>query len=1217
MEGRCITAARLRSSEVMVRYAILGPVELCDGERRIAVDGRRRVALLAVLLVHANRAVSSDRLIDLLWGDRGPAADKRLHAAIYRLRHTLDPEGRQGESALRTVAGGYLLAVGPGELDAEVFQTRLQDGCRALERGDARRARHVLAEALGMWRGPPLADVAYEDFAQQEIRRLKELRLAALETRIEAELRLAEHDGLIGELESLVAAYPGRERLTGQLMLALYRCGRQREALEVYGRTRKYLTSELGLEPGPGLRTLQGEILSQSPALQLVFGGSGTALAGAPESAGGSAPVLLPVPRSLQIPEGTPFVGRDKELERLGEHFNGVRHSTHSAVVVGGEAGIGKTRLAAELARRVHRRDALVLYGRCDEGLAVPYQPFVEALRPYAGAIGADRLRAELGDLAPELGRLLPEFAGLGDPVRGDPESERFALFEAVAALLEAVTRERPALLVLDDLHWGARPTLLLLRHLVRSERQLSLLVLGTYRTTELDPGDSLAQLLADLHRDNSTEHLIIHGLDEPAVAALVKATVAHARHRDAAQLVRELQAQTAGNPFFIRELLASLVTSDEGSNPGTTAASLKAPEEVRHVISHRVARLSAPAARALHVAAVAGATFSFVVLERVLGEHSAVLDGLDEAVAAGLLAEIGYGDYAFAHALVRHTIYGQLGSARRIRLHRQLGEALETLGATEGQLEALAYHFAQAAPDGQHLRAADYALAAGRHAIGRLGFEESAAHYERGLAALELSGQPHAQRRCDLLLGLGEARWGAGELDNARQAYEEAAELADELGDATALARAALGACGPHRFETAASVTDTDPDAGLLQRALAALDEDDGALRAQLMGRLACALAHTGARRQPLLAGEALAMARRVGDKGTLADVLASTLWVIHGPDALHESVELARELALVADEIDSSELRALAHWWLLEYLLELGDIEAVRGEMEALERLAQPRRERHFTWLLGVLRANHAQFEGRLEEGERLANDAFEHRFEGNDEIAVHIFGAQMLFLRSEQGRLGELVQAIEEFTRMYPEITGYRCVLAYIYARLGRAEDARRELEAVAEDDFRGIPRTVYWLAIMETLCEVVVFLEDGARARALYELLLPYADRYVVVFGFLCRGSVSRLLGLLATTLRRLDDAARHFEHALAMNARIGASLCMVHTHHDYARMLLQRDRAGDRGTALQHLRPALATAGRLGLKALADKARPLEAAAEARGPVPVPRARRAA
>jgi predicted ATPase len=388
---------------------------------------------------------------------------------------------------------------------------------------------------------------------------------------------------------------------------------------------------------------------------------------------------------------GSPFVGRDTELARLRERWKGVCVGARAAIILGGEPGIGKTRLASELARAVHEQGALVLYGRCDEGLAVPYQPFVEALRPYARAVGLDRLRAELGHLAPELGRLLPELAALGEPIRADPESERFALFEAVAALIETATREQRALLVLDDLHWAARPTLLMLRHLIRSERPLGALLLGTYRETELDLAQPLAQLLADLQRDASTERLSIRGLDEPAIAALLEAAVGHTLD-ERPELVHVLVAQTAGNPFFIRELLAHLTESGERVDTGVTAATLEAPKGLRQVICHRVARLSAPARRALRVAAVAGSTFSFVLLERALGERSGALDALDEAVAAGLLAEAGHGDYAFAHALVRETIYGQLGSARRLHLHRRLAEAVEALEAADAPIEALAY---------------------------------------------------------------------------------------------------------------------------------------------------------------------------------------------------------------------------------------------------------------------------------------------------------------------------------------------------------------------------------------------------------------------------------------------------------------------------------------------------------------------------------------------
>jgi tetratricopeptide (TPR) repeat protein len=996
-------------------------------------------------------------------------------------------------------------------------------------------------------------------------------------------------------------------------MIALYRCGRQGDALDVYtARAHTWPASWVS-----SLRDLQRAILAHSPALQRSseqLGGRAVVDPPAPApapaemerssagtSAGGPA-----FPRPLRAPASPVFVGRNAELAGLHGHWAGLDGQTRSAIMLGGEAEIGKTRLTAEFAGAVHREGGLVLYGRCDEGLAVPYQPFVEALRPYATAIGVDRLRDQLGHLAPELGRLLPELARLGEAVRSDPESERCALFEAVAALFEGLTRTQPALLVLDDLHWASQPTLLLVRHLVRSPRPLRVLLLGTHRDTPPDLGQPLAGLLADLQRDATTQSLSIRGLDEHAIAALLEAAVGHPLRDRASQLVHALAGQTAGNPFYLRELLADLVESGAIVSDGgdlSPAPQLNPSERLRHVIAHRIARLSGPAVQALRVAAVAGATFSFVLLERVLGDRATVLDALDEAVAARLLIATGTGDYAFAHALVRDTIYGQLGNARRIHMHRKLGEALETLGPVESNVEALAYHFARAAIDGRAGKAAGYALAAGRSASVRLGHEEATAHYERGLQALALSAQPYERQRCQLLLALGEARWAAGDLEAARRTCRQAAAVAGELGDATMLARAAIVHCGPYRVDVAAAGTETV--IGLLERALAALGTDDSALRARLTSRLATALGYLGIEdRRAVLAEQALGMARRVGDRATLADVIATLEWASRGPDAVHENVGLAQELVRLAEAVGDLRLRVTAHAWLLGNLLELGDGDGVQRGLDALQRLAGARPEPYFTWTSTVLRANQALLQGRLDDCERLAHDALAARVDGTDELAKYHFFSQMCFLRAEQGRLHELLRETERNTAGHAELPAWRCMLANIYAHLDRRAQARRELEIIAPTDFSAIPRDKLWLSTLWVVCKPVVFLEDTVRARQLYELLAPYADRCAVTHVLLCQGSIARLLGLLATTLSQYDDAERHFQHALAMDARIGAPLWVAHTQHDYARMLLVRRRSGDRATAGDLLEQALATAERLGLRALSDRATPLALAARA-------------
>jgi tetratricopeptide (TPR) repeat protein len=395
-----------------------------------------------------------------------------------------------------------------------------------------------------------------------------------------------------------------------------------------------------------------------------------------------------------------------------------------------------------------------------------------------------------------------------------------------------------------------------------------------------------------------------------------------------------------------------------------------------------------------------------------------------------------------------------------------------------------------------------------------------------------------------------------------------------------------------------------TGPVIGLLQRALTALGEDDSALRAQLLGRLA--IYSDAAHHKPLMAREAMQMARRVADKATLAEVLISGHWATHDPDTLRESVTLTRELGRLADEVGDSRLRALAYRWLLDHLLELGDIDGVERELEALQLLADARRDRYIAWLLAVLRANRAQLGERLEHCEMLAHEALAHGFEGHDETAAQMFGVQMLFVRREQGRLVELVETVEILAAHYPQVSSWRCGLVSLHAQLERTGQAREELEALAREDFADLPRDIFWLSSLSALCEVVVFLGDAPRAQLLYDLLLPYADRFVVTIALVCRGSVSRPLGLLATMLSRFDDAARHFEHALEMNAQIRSSLWIAHTQCDYGYMLLLRNHSDDHHRALELLDRALDTADQLGLKALADKVRALKLAAEAPG-----------
>lgn len=417
-------------------YRILGPLEALDGERQLPLGGARQRAVLAVLLLHAGETLTRDVIVDELWGeDAPPTAAKVLQNCVSALRKELPPE------TIRTVGGAYGITLEPGELDRDRFERLLADGRAALEAGDHADAADQFRRALALWRGAPLSDFSYEGFAQDEIKRLEELHVAALEDRIEAELVLGRHDELVPELEALVTRHPLRERLRGQLMLALYRAGRQAEALESYRAARRTLLAELGIEPGRALRELEQAILAQAPALDA--------------AKRQQQPVLRPGRAAA-----SPLEGRTEELELLEAGLEDALAGRGRLFVVVGAAGTGKTRLADELASSAKQRGARILWGRGWAGGGAPaYWPWTQALRDSLPAAGSD-----------------------------DPEAQ-FRFFEAVTEKLRALADEQPLLVVLDDLHAADEGSILLLEFVATALPEMAALVvaLGRPETARLD----------------------------------------------------------------------------------------------------------------------------------------------------------------------------------------------------------------------------------------------------------------------------------------------------------------------------------------------------------------------------------------------------------------------------------------------------------------------------------------------------------------------------------------------------------------------------------------------------------------------------------------------------------------------------------------------------------------------------------------------------------
>jgi tetratricopeptide (TPR) repeat protein len=795
------------------------------------------------------------------------------------------------------------------------------------------------------------------------------------------------------------------------------------------------------------------------------------------------------------------------------------------------------------------------------------------------------------GDIAQIVSEVRRRLPGLEQPPPSVGEEQaRFRLFDSVATFLLSASRREPLVVVLDDLHCADRPSLMLLEFLAPQVGSARLLVVGTYRDTELYAQLPLSQTLGELARVHPPRRIALRGLTRAQVARYVAMT-AGVEPDDA--LVDAVHAKSEGNPFFVAEIVRLL--SAEG-RLGCAGSDVAVPQEVRELIARRLAPLGPECRDALQVAAVIGREFDLRVLHEVSGLGSQrLLDGLDEAQAARVVAAPAPGRYRFAHVLITDALVDGLPPSRRVQLHREVGEALERVhaGRLEPRLAELAHHFLEAAPAGDVEQGLRYAMAAAENASARLAYEQAAVMYERALRALDLVSVD-GTRRCDLLLALGEAHHRAGAHGRARAAFRRAAELARELGAPERQARAALGYGGPRG---SFGVVDEELVA-LLEQALAALGPCEETIRARLLARLAMELYFAGAppERRAALVDEALAIARRIGDSATIAYALNARYAALWAPENVAERLAIADEVLELARHAGDHRLAREGRGRRIVTLLELGDIGAAHAEIEAHARAAEELRQPFGRWQAAVWQAAESLLAGRFEEGESRAKQAFELGRRVRMADAENCFAVQSFLAAMEMGRLAEVQETVEMLARRYPETSRWKTTLGALHAELGRREEASAAFESVAARGFAAIERDNQWLIAMTNLANVCSFLGDVARAGELYELLLPYSGRNVVIVeGWACLGSADRPLGMLAATIHSWADAEMHFQAALDMNSRLGADPWLARTGLRYAQMLRARHQPGDVEDARRLLLLALRTARELGMTTLVGHA----------------------
>jgi class 3 adenylate cyclase/tetratricopeptide (TPR) repeat protein/type II secretory pathway predicted ATPase ExeA len=906
---------------------------------------------------------------------------------------------------------------------------------------------------------------------------------------------------------------------------------------------------------------------------------------------------VVPLPPLVEHGDVFPFAGRAEQRDLLVEAWKSAAAGHRRLVLVSGEPGIGKTRLVKELARLAHDEGGLVLWGGCDEELAVPYQPITEALRWFVHSTAADQLRDVLGPLAGELTRLVPDLVhlvpGLEPPIATDPDIERFRLFEAVVDTLTTVAARAPVLLVVDDAHWATKPTLLLLRHLLKGTASSSLLVVVTYRDTDLDRTHPLADVLADLRRDPDVERLALTGLDEAGVTDFLERTAGHRLDEPAQALVQALHAETEGNPFFLGEVLRHLAESgvlvqrDGRWTSDVTLDQVGIPEGVKEVIGRRLSRLDPATNELLAAAAVVGREFDVGLLTAVSDRgQDAVLDAIEAAEVSGLvIGSSRPGAYRFAHALVSSTLYGELPTSRRIRWHRAIARVLVGRADADDRLPELARHFSEAAPLGEVERAVHYCQLAGDRAQRELAFEEAAAHYERALLALELDEHPDPATTSRLLLALGGVL-GAILDPRARELLLRATDSARSIGDTMGFAEAAiaLGRLRDGEFGRA----DQDRIA-LLEEALAGLDETEIGPRARLLAELAFAIFFTSSTARRLgLAREALDLARRCDDRRVLAQVLdRQGVGLDLTTERALETLDVhTTEMLSVAEDLDDPVLRCRAHFTLTTTRTTFGARTDAEAHLEAGEELAAHLRLPDLTFRGKCLRAAGTLLSGRLDDAEALIDDFVAY----GAAVGVEYSAIQTSLgfrLAYERGALGELLPLIASLVENQPAVPVWRVALMSCHLQVDQHAEALAQVRALAADDFAMVPRDNLWVVTVAGVARVAGRLGELDIAAAASDHALPHIGELAFT-GVSYEQPVAMSVATAYAALGRWDEAEALFGRAVDLSRRADAPTFGAATRMHWATALLERGDPRDRERVLELAGQALTTAEHLGL-----------------------------
>jgi DNA-binding SARP family transcriptional activator len=1180
-------------SHPALRVELLGGFSVsCDG--RTVDDAQWRLSkargLVKLLALSPGQQLHREQVIDYLWPDLAPdAAMNNLHQVLFAARRAI--AGVVGEGAapaqMIPMQRQILLLNPPGPLwiDALVFDAR---GEAALQSDDPANC----YACIDLYVGDLLPEDRYEEWAEEPRERLRERYLAVLGHLARLHEERDEPAPAIDALRRLIAADPVQEDAHIRLMRLYALTGRSQQALRQYSRLRDILERELDALPSRDADRLNAAILDgRFPP--------------APAPAARVTAVAPPVPPAAAPAPASDFVNREHELAALRGGLERALAGRGAVVLLGGEAGIGKTRATEEFTRQARASGVRVRWGRCYDGEgSLAYWPWMQILRDDLGERDGAALASGMGARMADIARLVPDLRerlpGVPDPIPLDPDQERFRLFDSVAAYLAAASAADPLVLVFDDLHWADRSSLQLLEYLADEIREQRILLIGLYRDAGLDRHHPLTRTVNRLARHEAGERLHLAGLSVAHVGQVSELT---SGRTPPLGLVEVIHGQTEGNPLFVREVVRLLLDEGRFDEPGDIHSwRVTIPRGVRETIALRLDRLSDAAIRVLEIAAVIGRDFNLAILQPVSGlAVDELLAALEEALAAGVLGESQSrpGTFRFGHALIQQTLYEDVSAARRVLLHERIGGALETAhaGDLSPVLADLAFHYLQAArgDDGAvTARAVEYGLLAGAQAMDQVAYADAIGHFERALRLLT-DGEPSApaaRQRCDVLLRLGEAQAAAGDSAVAKETVHAAADLARGAALQPLLVRAAHGVA-----ETMWSIG--LPDATgfqLLEDAVAATTNDRVAARVQSIADLVRELATAPAQdatvqeRATRLVAEAMEIADQLGDPRTRLTAAIARQWVVSANNEPTDRLENATAILALAREIGDRQFIMLAHAWRIYDLMELGEVAAAAAENDAYAALAEELRQPRPLWSLAARRAMHALVRGDLDTAERLIDEARALGRRSAPRQAEMAYLLQLAQLRHEQGRAADALPLAADIAERHPPGSHYDCVHVALLADAGQLAEARAGFERLAADSFGSVAHDLLWLPSLALLASICPAVGTEQHAGELQNLLLPYARGNISGGGnATCLGPATLFLGGLAAQRQHWDAAETHYRAAFELARQMESPLFMADAQTGLAAALLARDPQGERDATTRLLDLAIATATTHGLQ----------------------------